>query len=108
MWRVLNVLKARGIWFTVCSPEHLKVGTTNYWPRTGRIFVDGAEDALPQHGLAALLDHVASPTKDAAVPPKPEIACFELELGSPIEPAASEPATDPIPLADRRRSRTNQ
>ncbi len=36
MWPVLKELKARGIWFTVHTPEHLKVGTVNYWPCSGR------------------------------------------------------------------------
>lgn len=39
--------KVRGLWFTVHTPEHLKVGTVNYWPRSGRIYIDGAAHSLP-------------------------------------------------------------
>lgn len=69
MWPVLKELKGRGIWFTVHTPEHLKVGMVNYWPRSGRIYVDGAAHSLPRHGFAALLDCLEKKKRDEADQP---------------------------------------
>jgi hypothetical protein len=65
MWPVLKKLKELGFWFTVCSPHHVKVGNVNYYPSTGRIFVDRAPKAFPERGLDAVIQYLVL-VKEAA------------------------------------------
>jgi hypothetical protein len=58
MWPVLKKLKELGFWFTVHSPHHLKVGNANYYPSTGRIFVDRAPKAFTERGVDALIQYL--------------------------------------------------
>ncbi len=59
MWPAMHSLKARGIRFRVVSPHHIKIGEINYWPRTGRLYVDGDAGSTPNQTLAAFLNFVA-------------------------------------------------
>lgn len=95
--RVLKELKRRGLWFRVCSPEHLKVDNVNFWPGTGRIHVDGAPTSHPERGLTVFIGYVTRARREsAATPTAPELeADFTLYFDS--SPATTSPkAEDPV------------
>jgi hypothetical protein len=42
------------IHFTEPNPNHLKINNINYWPSSGKVFIDGANACLPDRGIHAL------------------------------------------------------
>jgi hypothetical protein len=62
---VLKKLKKLGFWYIVHTPHHLKVGNVNYYPSTGRIYVDRAPKAFLERGVDALIQYLVL-AKEAA------------------------------------------
>jgi hypothetical protein len=58
MREAIAALTQAGIVFERPSRYQLKIGPANFYPGTGRIFVDGAEAAEPERGLQAFLKRV--------------------------------------------------
>lgn len=50
----LKLLREYKVYYTEPNPNHFKMRNLNYWPSSGKIFVDGAQSCLPDRGLQAL------------------------------------------------------
>ena len=48
-------LKKEGIWYDKLTPFHLKVGRYNFWPKQGRIHIDGQAAPVTQRGLESFV-----------------------------------------------------
>lgn len=54
-WREeIEALERMGLNLRRCSEHHLKIGEVNYYPSTGRIYIDPARK-YPEKGFKALL-----------------------------------------------------
>ncbi len=51
MYAAMVRLKREGIWFERKTAYHLKVGSYNFWPNSGKIHRDGAPQCDPENGL---------------------------------------------------------
>jgi hypothetical protein len=51
MYAAMVRLKQEGIWFARKTAYHLKVGSYNFWPNSGKIHSDGASQCDPETGL---------------------------------------------------------
>jgi hypothetical protein len=50
----LKLLREFKVHFTEPNPNHFKARDLNYWPSSGKIYIDGAPASLPDRGLQAL------------------------------------------------------
>jgi len=50
----LRLLREYKVYYTEPNPNHFKMRDLNYWPSSGKIFVDGAQACLPDRGPHAL------------------------------------------------------
>lgn len=58
MRNATDALLLRGIDFHQPSPNQLKIGPLNFYPRTGTIYRDGDRRSLPARGLRAFMQIV--------------------------------------------------
>jgi hypothetical protein len=49
-------LKTEGIWYDKLTPFHLKVGRYNFWPKRGRIHIDGQTAPVTRGGLETFVN----------------------------------------------------
>jgi hypothetical protein len=57
MTEAIGLFESEGGKVTRPSPHHLKCGAINYWPSTGKIYLDN-EEPIKERGLAALRDAI--------------------------------------------------
>jgi hypothetical protein len=50
----IALLASFKVHFTEPNPNHLKINNINYWPSSGKVFIDGANACLPDRGIHAL------------------------------------------------------
>jgi hypothetical protein len=50
----LKLLGEVKVHYTEPNPNHFKMRDLNYWPSSGKVFIDGARACLPDRGLHAL------------------------------------------------------
>lgn len=90
----IHVLEALGVSFRLTSPSHIKIGKVNFWPSTGKIFIDGTPGALKERGLAALLPLIEiRPDYQTAGECSPALT-IDNDQGRSAEPAPSAPPED--------------
>ena len=47
-------LDQRGVYYQHFPPDQIKIGTINFWPRTGTLTIDGEGQRRAEKGLAGL------------------------------------------------------
>ena len=66
--RVLQSASQQGVRIVIHSPNHLKYENVNFYPSTGRIYVDGCTAAEEERGAQAFIEFIERRLK--AQPPK--------------------------------------
>lgn len=86
----LKLLREYKVLYTEPMSNHFKMRELNYWPSSGKIFIDGALVCLPDRGLQALETTLrargyrrsgpTAPTPQPDPPPMPPLI-IDLDIG---------------------------
>lgn len=88
----LKLMREYKVYYTEPMSNHFKMRDLNYWPSSGKIFVDGAQACLPDRGLQALEAQLCTrgyrrsgPTTLTPQPHRPTIPTLFIEFDTEVK-----------------------